>query len=94
MKDIRMLKSVQKFACKVCLKCWDMYYDNMLHCLNLPCLSERRQYLKLQYSQCITLSMVISFFQKCYLHTAYVILSTFIFFFNWVCVILIWHKVY
>ena len=47
MKDIRMLESVQKFACKVCLKCWDMDYDNMLHCLNLPRLSERRQYLKL-----------------------------------------------
>ena len=49
MKDIRMLESVQKFACMhmVCLKCWDMDYDNMLHCLNWPRLSERRQYLKL-----------------------------------------------
>ena len=46
MKDNRMLESVQKFACKVCLKCWDMDYDNMLHC-HLPRLSEWRQYLKL-----------------------------------------------
>ena len=25
-KDIELLESVQKFACKVCLKCWDMDY--------------------------------------------------------------------
>ena len=46
-RDIQMLESVQKFACKVCLKCWDMDYDNMLHCLDLPLLHVRRQHLKL-----------------------------------------------
>ena len=42
-----MLESVQKFACKVCLKCWDMDYDNMLHCFDLPLLRVRHQHLKL-----------------------------------------------
>ena len=46
-RDIQMLESVQKFACKVCLKCWNMDYDNMLHCLDLPFLRVRRQHLKL-----------------------------------------------
>ena len=45
-RDVQMLESVQKFACKVCLKCWDMDYDNMLHCLDLPPLRVRRQHLK------------------------------------------------
>ena len=26
---------LKKFACKMCLKCWDMDYQNMLHCLNI-----------------------------------------------------------
>ena len=34
-KDIELLKSVQKFVCKVCLKCWDMDYQNMLQCLDV-----------------------------------------------------------
>ena len=46
-RDIQLLESVQKFACKVCLKCWDMDYNNMLHCLDLPLLRVRRQHLKL-----------------------------------------------
>ena len=46
-RDIQMLESVQKFACEVCLKCWDMDYDNTLHCLDLPLLHVRRQHLKL-----------------------------------------------
>ena len=37
-KDIEALESVQKFACKVCLKIWD---DDMLHLLNLPPLHSR-----------------------------------------------------
>ena len=41
------LRPVQRFACKVCLKCWDMDYVNMLHCLDLPTLVVRRQHLKL-----------------------------------------------
>ena len=46
-RDIQMLESVQTFACKVCLKCWDMDYDNMLHCLDLSLLHVRHQHLKL-----------------------------------------------
>ena len=36
-----------KFACKICLKIWDMSYDDMFHLLNLPPLRGRRRYLKL-----------------------------------------------
>ena len=46
-RDIQLLESVQRFACKVCLKYWDMDYVNMLHCLDLPTLVVRRQHLKL-----------------------------------------------
>ena len=46
-KNIELLESVQKFACKVCLKCWDMDNQNMLHCLDIPPLSVRQGYLKL-----------------------------------------------
>ena len=42
--DIQMLELVQQFACKVCLKCWDTDYDNMLHCLDLPFLHVRLQH--------------------------------------------------
>ena len=44
-KYIELLESVQKFACKVCHKCWDMDYQNLLHCLDIPPLSVRRRYL-------------------------------------------------
>jgi len=43
----QMLESVQKFACKVCLKHWNMDYDNMLHCLDLPLIHVSHQHLKL-----------------------------------------------
>lgn len=46
-KSIQALEAVQKFACKVCLKQWNLDYDTMLQFLNLPPLSARRQYLKL-----------------------------------------------
>ena len=39
-----MIESVQKFACKVSLKCWDLNYDAVL---GITHLSTRRQYLKL-----------------------------------------------
>ena len=45
--DINMLESVQKFACRVCLKRWDLDYYNMLLLLDIPPLSTRRKYLKL-----------------------------------------------
>ena len=46
-KETHMIESVQKFACKVCLKCWDSDYDAMLHLLGITHLSTRQQYLKL-----------------------------------------------
>ena len=46
-KGMQSLETVQKFACKVCLKQWDLDYDSMLQLLNLPRLSVRREYLKL-----------------------------------------------
>ena len=46
-KGTQSLEAVQKFACKVCLKQWDLDYDSMLQLLNLPRLSVRRKYLKL-----------------------------------------------
>ena len=45
-KGMQSLEAVQKFACKVCLKQWDLDYDSMLQLLNLPRLSVRREYLK------------------------------------------------
>ena len=44
---VNILESVQKFACKVCLKQWDLDYDLMLAQLNIPKLVMRRKYLKL-----------------------------------------------
>jgi len=46
-KGIQSLESVQKFACKVCLKQWDMNYESMLEQLDLTPLSQRRKLLKL-----------------------------------------------
>lgn len=46
-KDIDNLEKVQKFACRVCLKRWDLSYEDMLRLLDLPLLSTRRRYLKL-----------------------------------------------
>ena len=40
-KGIQSLESVKKFACKVCLKQWDMNYENMLEQLDLTPLSQR-----------------------------------------------------
>ena len=41
------VESIQKFACKVCLKQWDMNYESMLEQLDLTPLSQRRKLLKL-----------------------------------------------
>ena len=66
-KDNEALESVKKFACKVCLKIWDMSYDDMLHLLNLPPLHARRRYL----SQCLTSSL-----DTCIPHKAFSFLSS------------------
>ena len=46
-QGIQSLESIQKFACRVCLKQWDLDYDSMLQLLDIPPLSTRRKYLKL-----------------------------------------------
>ena len=47
LKDQQTLESVQKFACRVCLKRWDLNYSTMLEDLNIPTLAARRKQLKL-----------------------------------------------
>jgi len=42
-KSISMLEFVQKFACQVCLKWWDMDYGSRLH-LRITQLSTHQQY--------------------------------------------------
>jgi len=46
-KNIFMLESVQKFACRVCLKWWELDCDSMPHLLGITRLSTHRQSLKL-----------------------------------------------
>ena len=46
-KNIFMLESVQKFACKVRLKWWELDCGSMLHLLGITRLSTCRQSLKL-----------------------------------------------
>lgn len=46
-KNRHLLEDVQKFACRVCLKRWDLDYDSMLQLLSIPPLTIRREYLKL-----------------------------------------------
>ena len=46
-KDSQLLEDVQKFACKVCLKQWNLDYHSMLCLLGLPPLTIRHKYLKL-----------------------------------------------
>jgi len=46
-KDINALEAVQRFACRVCIKSWDMSYSDMLQTMNIPRLSERRRLLKM-----------------------------------------------
>ena len=41
-KDIQKLESVQRFACRVCTKRWDDFYNDMLHTLNIAPHFERR----------------------------------------------------
>ena len=46
-KNRHLLEDVQKFACRVCLKRWDLDYDSMLQLLSIPPLTIWREYLKL-----------------------------------------------
>ena len=45
-KEKTLLEAVQKFACKVCCKNWNMDYESMLVHLNIPSLQQRRLQLK------------------------------------------------
>ena len=46
-KDIELIKDVQKFALRVCLKSWSATYEELLKQSNLPMLQTRRQHAKL-----------------------------------------------
>ena len=48
-KHIYQLKQMQKFALKMCFKCWNYSYSELLHISNLPCLADRRKFLNLCY---------------------------------------------
>ena len=47
LKDQQTLENIQKFACRVCLKQWDLSYPTMLRTLSIPTLAARRKQLKL-----------------------------------------------
>ena len=46
-KDTNKLESVQRFALKMCLKQWDLGYQDLLDLSQFPTLENRRLYLKL-----------------------------------------------
>ena len=48
-KGTQALESVQKFACQVCLKRWDMDYESMLQQLELTSLSRHKMNYNVQY---------------------------------------------
>ena len=45
--DINKLESVQKFALRLCVKRWDLGYNNLLSMCDLPILAARRKYFNL-----------------------------------------------
>ena len=65
-KGIHALESVQKFACKVCLKRWDMDYESILQQLELTSLSQRRKFLKLTTMYNIINDFPIGYFVQNY----------------------------
>ena len=76
-KGTQALESAQAFACKVCLKQWDMDYENMLEQLELTSLSQRRKFLKLTTMYNIingTLYFPIGYFVQIISHIPVVIL--------------------
>ena len=46
-KDINKLESVQRLACKICIKNWSAPYRDHLHILGIPTTCDRRMFLKL-----------------------------------------------
>ena len=57
-KDTNKLESVQKFALKMCLKQWDLGYQDLLDLSQFPTLENRRLYLKL----CTLYKIIHSYF--------------------------------
>ena len=47
LKGQQTLENIQKFACTVCLKQWDLSYPTLLRTLSIPTLTARRKQLKL-----------------------------------------------
>ena len=47
LKDIESVENVQKYGLKMCLKRWDLGYQELLHLTQIPTLENRRVYLKL-----------------------------------------------
>ena len=47
LKDINSVENVQKYGLKMCLKSWDLGYQELLHLTQIPTLENRRIYLKL-----------------------------------------------
>ena len=47
LKDIKSVENVQKYGLRMCLKKWDLGYQELLHLAQLPTLENRRIYLKL-----------------------------------------------
>ena len=47
LKDIKSVENVQKYGLKMCLKRWDLGYQELLHLAQIPTLENRRIYLKL-----------------------------------------------
>ena len=47
LKDINSVENVQKYGLKMCLKRWDLGYQELLHLTQIPTLENRRIYLKL-----------------------------------------------
>ena len=46
-KDCKLMKDIERIACKLCLKKWSTTFDEMLGTLNVPKLEQRRNALKL-----------------------------------------------
>ena len=47
LKDIEFVENVQKYGLKICLKRWDLGYQELLHLTQIPTFENRRVYLKL-----------------------------------------------
>ena len=65
LKDIKSVENIQKYGLKMCLKRWDLGYQELLHLAQIPTLENRIIYLKLLLS--LRSSMVPSLSHQMYL---------------------------